>query len=85
MFYKLLHPFKLNFVWQESEQNFKKYELLKNPGIEEIDCTVDCPNQLDLIKLPLDVQIFGDIAPTKPNCIKAPLKLEAVISIQYRI
>lgn len=55
------------------------------PDKQVIDCCVCSPQPLKLVKIPISIDLIGDIAPSKEGCPKAPLKLEQAIQAKYRI
>lgn len=59
--------------------------MLKSPSINTICCHILAPLNLELVKVPLTVEIRGEIAPVRPNCIMTPLKLEQMIRVKYVI
>ena len=84
LIYKLTQPITLNFAWKELRITDKN-EVLKSPPVKEVQCHLHAPLNLELVKVPLTVEIHGEIAPVRPNCIKTPLKLEQMVRVKYVI
>jgi len=49
---------------------------MRIPSSQTIDCSIYAPQSLQLVKIPISVELLGDIATGKEGCPKTALKLE---------
>lgn len=55
------------------------------PSNQSIDCSIVAPQNLHLPKIPISIELLGNIAPVRQGCPRTPLKLEQAIQARYRI
>jgi len=93
--YVVQNPFKLELSWCEAEQDLDDPGQISNVATlavdkaSSIDSSVTAPQPLNLIKVPIKVEIFGEIisksAAQGSSVPVTTLKLEKPVQIIYRI
>ena len=58
---------------------------MRIPSSQTIDCSVFAPQSLQLVKIPISVELLGEIATGKEGCPKTPLRLEQPVQAKYKI
>ena len=78
------NPFKLNFAWREGHESARNVEAneakspmrMPVPTTQSIDCSVFSSQSLQLVKIPLQVDLLGDLGSGEEGAQKSALKLE---------
>lgn len=90
--YVVQNPFRLDLSWSEAGQDTAQTSSLESPQGPLIDCSVLATQSLQLIKVPIKVELLGEISRTAPSgggagaaVPASTLKLEKPVQAIYRI